>query len=272
MIVQDAPAPDNRQAAGSKRHLAACLACALLACVSVAPLLRWFSQQQILDANATVVLFNDLDRHAAWTTFHWAKHPNKCLDIAGDNIGAQLQIWSCSDSFPKKQRFVVPPTNSKGEIKWATNPELCLDNPEGVALQMWNCSMTPKENRLFLISTDGNGHSHIRLAARPSKCVDIPNGITDDGWKVQLWDCDDASGHGREDNIAFATISQPCKVQAKNVTENVTLNSTTLDPTHKYLSTSRRERDHRSGTSSARLHITFLLASLPLALYSQNIN
>merc|ERR550532_1438805 len=120
------------------------------------------------------------------------KNPTKCLDIAGDSSGAQVQIWSCSDAFPKKQRFIVPPPNSEGEIKWATHPELCLDNPIGVSLQIWKCSEIAKKRRLFLLSPDATGNSRIRLAAQPTKCVDIPNGITVDGEKVQLWDCEDA--------------------------------------------------------------------------------
>jgi len=201
--------PTDRCVAVSKRRLVACVVCALcLACVSTTPLLPWLRQKQTVEAKPDLVLLHD-DKYAAWTTFRWAKHPTKCLDVAGENIGSQLQIWTCSDRFPKKQRFIVPQTNSAGEIRWATDPGLCLDNAggNGITLQMWNCSMIPKKNRMFLISPDGKGHSRIRLAARPSKCVDIPMGKTDNGWKLQLWDCDDVSGKGREDNIAFSTIT-----------------------------------------------------------------
>lgn len=247
MIVQDAPAPDNRQAAGSKRHLAACLACALLlACVPTLALLHGSGQMQtFVEAKAGLVSYAswikvrppphtpaephapiftqqpppmrttthhdapsttpDSVTHARWTTIRWAKYPHICLDVAGEHSGAELQIWACSKRFPKKQRFILPPINSQGEIKWATNPNICLDNPAGNVLQWWTCSAIPKRNRFFQVSPDGNGRNRIRLAAQPSKCIDIPSGSSENGCKAQLWDCDHAAGHGHEDNIAFLT-------------------------------------------------------------------
>jgi len=255
-----------------------------------------------------------------WTTIRWARYPGKCLDVAGENSGAQLQIWSCSSTFPKKQRFILPPVNSKGEIKWATNPELCLDNPLGNDLQLWTCSATPKRKRLFQVSPDGKGHSRIRTASQPSKCLDIPAGRSDNGWKVQLWDCDAVIGSGHQDNIAFITHTgvdcawgswstwsacpvtcgggshvrsrrvevnatkggkackkgdhmelafcgyQPCKLGTKNG-----LIATNLDPTY-FFTTSRPKVARRSWTSRARLHITFLLASLLLAVGSHSFS
>jgi len=193
--VQGSRVPNDRWAPVSKYRLAACLVCAfLLACVPAAALLRSPHRMQ-----ANVEAKTDLVGQAppAAHMIHWASYPSKCLDVAGDKSGAQVQIFSCKSGQPNQQ-FILPPSNSTGEIKWATHPELCLDNPIGVALQMWKCSETSNEKRMFLVSSGENGHSRIHLAARPSKCVDIPDGVAVNGKKVQLWDCNEHEG-----NVAF---------------------------------------------------------------------
>mmetsp|Transcript_117394 Transcript_117394/g.228250 ORF Transcript_117394/g.228250 Transcript_117394/m.228250 type:complete len:359 (-) Transcript_117394:57-1133(-) len=209
IVCVDAPGVFVRAAcctAVSQRRLMACLACAaLLACMSSTALLHWPHQMRTIgEAKEDLVLLPDSNMYAAWATIRWAKHPTKCLDVAGDHSGAQLQIWHCSDDFPKKQRFIIPPPGSTGEIKWATNPELCLDNPFEERLQLWYCAGAADEHRLFSMFPDG-GNGRIVLAAQPNRCVDIPTGVEDDGWKVQLWDCGDAISRGRGDNIRWLT-------------------------------------------------------------------
>merc|ERR1712008_473751 len=165
----------------------------------------------------------------------------------------------------------------------------------------------------------------------------IPSGSEDNDWKVRFWDCDDASGFGRDDNVGFIfrtdcmwgswsawsacpvtcgggthirsrTVevnatgggkacnkgdrmergscgSLPCKDQAKSGappendqaphrvhSNSGTLDFKNLDPTYTYLTTSRPKVVIRSGTSRARLHITFLFASVSMATYSHSIN
>jgi len=339
-----APVPTDRWAvAASKRRLVACLASvSLLACFSTTMLLRWPHEMKtafeakadlvlLPDSNTTAALDSsasgtlDSSTHEAWTTIRWARHPTKCIDVAGDNSGAQLQVWTCSELFPKKQRFILPPLHSTGEIKWATNPDLCLDNPEGSVIQLWMCALTPRNNKMFKVSPDGQGRIH--LASLSGKCLDVPSGITDNGWKLQLWDCDDVTQRGREDNIGFVIRkrvdctwgswstwsacpvtcgggshlrsrqvevnaseggrtcedsdrmemgscgSQPCKAEAVDSTSagDFTLTTTSLDPSYKYLTTSRRKVVERSATSRASLRVAVLLVSLPLAIYSYSI-
>lgn len=154
-----------------------------------------------------MVLLAESNSHA-WTTIRWAKHPTKCLDVGGTSSGARLQIWSCNEQYPQNQHFIVPPDGTNGEIRWATRPKLCLDTPGRGELQMWTCTETPREHRTWTISPDGKGRIH--LAADPSKCVDIPDDIQDNGWKTQIWDCDDASKRGRAKDIAFITHPVDC--------------------------------------------------------------
>mmetsp|Transcript_55281 Transcript_55281/g.109823 ORF Transcript_55281/g.109823 Transcript_55281/m.109823 type:complete len:403 (-) Transcript_55281:62-1270(-) len=208
IVCVDAPGVFVRAAcctAVSQRRLMACLACAaLLACMSSTALLHWPHQMRTIgEAKEDLVLLPDSNMYAAWATIRWAKHPTKCLDVAGEHGGAQLQIWSCSDEFPKKQRFIAPPPGTAGQIKWATHPELCLDNSIRNELQMWHCRGCSPEKCNFKISPHGKGR--IVLADQPNKCVDIPAGAVKDGWKVQLWDCDDSISRGRGDNIRWIT-------------------------------------------------------------------
>merc|ERR1712008_633306 len=171
-------------------------------------LLHWRCRLQPIGVmQSEVGLLDDIDSHA-WTTVRWARHPTKCLDVGGTSRGARLQLWTCDDQYPQNQRFIMPPDGTTGEIRWATQPELCLDTPGKGSLEMWTCSESPKENRRWTISPDGRGR--IKWAADPSKCLDIPDGVHDDGWKTQVWDCDDASRRGREADISFITHPVDC--------------------------------------------------------------
>eukprot|EP00419_Tripos_fusus_P009751 CAMPEP_0172662526 /NCGR_PEP_ID=MMETSP1074-20121228/5412_1 /TAXON_ID=2916 /ORGANISM="Ceratium fusus, Strain PA161109" /LENGTH=272 /DNA_ID=CAMNT_0013478449 /DNA_START=92 /DNA_END=910 /DNA_ORIENTATION=+ len=233
--VQDAWVLTDRRAPVSKYRLAACLAGALfLACVPAAALLHWPHQMQAeLEAKTVqygnqekagvINLLNASQRHelkqlpplrilvptvpgyskaphVAWT-IRWASDSSKCLTIKGDKSGAALNFASCDFSSPDHQHFILPPPNSNGEIRWFKHPELCLENPLGVFLQMWKCSTSQKEKRMFRVEPDKSNvmvgvggaappqHSRIHFAAQPSKCLDIPNGSP--GSRAQLWDCDE---------------------------------------------------------------------------------
>jgi len=234
--VQGALVRTDRGAPVSKYRLAARSAGALfVACVPAAALLHWPYQMKagINQEKAGVISpSNSSQPHEqyppvrelvvppppAWGyrkgrhwTINWASRPSMCLTVKGDKGGALLDFESCDFSYPDHQQFILPPPNSNGEIKWFKHPELCLENPRGVLLQMWECSTSQKEKRMFMVSTDGLGgaapaqqHSRIHLAAQPSKCLDIPNGSPER--RVQLWDCDD-----HKDNTAL----QPLPVGAQ---------------------------------------------------------
>lgn len=143
------------------------------------------------------------------TNVRWLAHPDKCLDVAGTKEGAALQIWDCDPSYPYQQGFLVPPDGTTGRIKWAENPELCLDSPGGHALQFWRCDDAPAENLLWTVSPDGTGRIH--WAAHPDQCVDIPDAITDNGWKLQVWWCENATRQGKDSNLRFMTHPVNCE-------------------------------------------------------------
>lgn len=237
MDVNGAWVLTDRWAPVSKYRLAASLAGALfLACVPAAALLHWPHQMKTdLEAETVQAGINQEEAgvispssasqlheqdpplrqlvpvvpgytklgseaaHTAWT-IHLVNVPSKCLTVNGDNGGAALHFEPCDFSSPEHQQFILPPPNSDGEIKWFKNPELCLENPVGVYLQMWKCSTSQKEKRMFRVSPDGSNvltdfgsaapaqhHSRIHLAAQPGKCLDIPHGSS--GARAQLWDC-----------------------------------------------------------------------------------
>eukprot|EP00419_Tripos_fusus_P021369 CAMPEP_0172760808 /NCGR_PEP_ID=MMETSP1074-20121228/170364_1 /TAXON_ID=2916 /ORGANISM="Ceratium fusus, Strain PA161109" /LENGTH=361 /DNA_ID=CAMNT_0013594883 /DNA_START=9 /DNA_END=1092 /DNA_ORIENTATION=- len=200
----------SRQDATAQRPVGARWAGVLLVVctLATAALLRSRWQLQLIGASQSeLVSRDDTDSHA-WTTIRWARHPTKCLDVGGTSTGARLQLWTCDEKYPKKQQFIVPLDGTTGEIRWATHPELCLDTPGKGSLQMWTCSETPKENRRWTISADG--HGRIKWAAHPSKCLDVPNEVQDNGWNMQVWDCDNASRRGREADISFITHAVDC--------------------------------------------------------------
>jgi len=146
------------------------------------------------------------------THMRWLSHPNKCLDVAGTHNGAALQIWDCDPKYPYQQRFLVPPDGKTGRIQWAQNPSLCLDSPKKHVLQFWNCSEAPPENLLWSVSPDGMGRIH--WAAHPDQCVDIPEENTSNGWKAQLWSCENTTKRGRGSNLRFVTHPVDCKWDA----------------------------------------------------------
>lgn len=143
------------------------------------------------------------------THVRWLSHPSKCLDVAGDKNGAALQIWDCDPDYPYQQRFFVPPNGKTGRIQWAQNPQFCLDAPDKIALQFWNCSDAPPENLLWTVSPDGMGRIH--FAAHPEKCIDIPDENTTNGWKAQLWSCESTVSRGRGSNLRFISHPVDCK-------------------------------------------------------------
>merc|ERR1712086_64958 len=51
----------------------------------------------------------------------------------------------------------------------------------------------------------------IHWAAHPEQCVDIPNENTSNGWKAQLWSCENTTKRGRESNLRFVTHPVDCK-------------------------------------------------------------
>jgi len=85
-------------------------------------------------------------------------------------------------------------TLAKGPIKWATNPEYCLDVSEGkhesgTNLQVWHCNATHLENQAFAMATSGEGPIH--WASDMDDCIDVSGGKTANGNNVQMWvsDC-----------------------------------------------------------------------------------
>uniref|UniRef100_A0A7S4UBY4 Ricin B lectin domain-containing protein n=1 Tax=Alexandrium monilatum TaxID=311494 RepID=A0A7S4UBY4_9DINO len=157
-----------------------------------------------LAAGAAVTLVG-----VASTNIRWLAHPDKCLDVAGQHSGAALQIWNCDPSYPFQQGFIVPPDGTTGRIKWAQNTSMCLDSPGGHGLQFWDCDDAPAENLLWTVSPDGKGRIH--WAAHPDQCVDVPDEKTDNGWKLQVWNCQETSRDGKDSNLRFVTHAVDCR-------------------------------------------------------------
>lgn len=91
---------------------------------------------------------------------HWAKHPDKCLDVSAGNTGngANLQIWTCTSIHEHpNMRFTLPQT--QGPIKWSTHPNKCIDvsrgrTVTGTNIQMWDCANGGQHpNMMFTIRT-----------------------------------------------------------------------------------------------------------------------
>jgi len=96
----------------------------------------------------------------------------------------KLQIWDCSD---KPDKFMVP-AGGFGPIKLADAPEFCLDAVgKSSLLQFYRCSEAPRENIMFTVPKGSKGR--IQPANDPSKCVDVPKEHTDNGHRVQQWEC-----------------------------------------------------------------------------------
>mmetsp|Transcript_42879 Transcript_42879/g.133570 ORF Transcript_42879/g.133570 Transcript_42879/m.133570 type:complete len:357 (+) Transcript_42879:107-1177(+) len=143
------------------------------------------------------------------TKLRWLAHPMKCLDVAGTSSGAGLQVWDCDQDYPYQQEFYVPADGTTGRIKWAQNPELCLDAPGGVDLQFWYCDKAPAEHMLWTVSPDGKGRIHV--AADPKLCVDVPGEHLQNGWKLQVWPCRKSSNGIKDQDMRFITHPVDCQ-------------------------------------------------------------
>lgn len=201
-------AADRSQRLKQSRRTAAAIAL-LASGLLVAAALAWAlgaegSRQETGDGADAVSLVG-----VTSTNIRWKAHPTKCLDVAGTEGGSGLQIWDCDPSYPAQQGFLVPPDGTTGRIKWAKNPELCLDSPGGHALQFWWCDKAPAENLLWTVSPDGKGRIH--WASHPEQCVDVPDEKTDNGWKLQVWYCRETTRHGKDSNLRFVTHPVNCE-------------------------------------------------------------
>jgi len=133
--------------------------------------------------------------------------PRMCLGVERIRLpmGKRLELRECRYV---QDTFLIPKGFGKGPIRWAEQPELCLDAPGHTQLQFWNCSVAPDRNTQFLIDTKP-GHGIFRQAAVPYKCLDVP-GTSNDNPQVflQMWDCDSAkAGHQR---FTFTFFYEEC--------------------------------------------------------------
>jgi hypothetical protein len=117
----------------------------------------------------------------------WTTHPDKCLDVSGGRAknGNVLGLWSCDTS--RNKQFLVPAAGSTGRIRWALHPEMCLDAPGGCELMWWNCSKGKYKNMLFMMPEGNQGA--IRVSGRPHHCIDVPGGNSENGQRLQVWNC-----------------------------------------------------------------------------------
>lgn len=144
-------------------------------------------------------------------TIQWAKDPRKCLDVGGNQSGANLQLWHCApedSAYKDQQRFILPQRGGTGFIRWAAHPELCLDAPGGQDLQFWACRVAPAKNMLFTVSPDGRGRIH--LASFPHLCVNVPK-MNKNGEKAVMWNCSDMAGDDETGRTKFVTERRDCK-------------------------------------------------------------
>jgi hypothetical protein len=83
-------------------------------------------------------------------------------------------------------QLLVPAAGGTGKIRWAADPEQCLDAPGSENLIWWNCRDGNHDNIVFTMPSRFPGH--IRLAAHPTMCLDI-DGDAINGRRLILHSC-----------------------------------------------------------------------------------
>ncbi len=107
---------------------------------------------------------------------------NKCVDIAGDDVGvnnAAVQLWDCQSGAVDQH--------------WTWNGSTlrtlgrCLDvtaagTANGTKIQLYDCNGTGAQN--WVAQSDGSLKN-----PQSGRCLDSPGGATANGTRLQIWDC-----------------------------------------------------------------------------------
>lgn len=83
-------------------------------------------------------------------------------------------------------QLLVPEAGGTGKIRWAGNPDQCLDAPGRHNVIWWNCRNGTHDNLMFTMPARFPGM--IRLASQPELCLDV-DGDDIDGQRLILHSC-----------------------------------------------------------------------------------
>jgi len=126
----------------------------------------------------------------------WHTNPSLCWSVAGDagyydkdeiwqdGAGHALQLWSCSAS---PATFLVP-SSSKGTIKWAQNPDLCLDwKKDGPRWRL--CTKVSTDDTQFEFDMAAEGCGTVGVLPEGRQCVGAQSSSGGNGGALSLLDC-----------------------------------------------------------------------------------
>lgn len=133
------------------------------------------------NSNNQMFEYNNIDR-----TIKLSNNKNKCFDI----INGKLQIANCNNS--NSQKFYYNKTDNK--IRKYSNQGECIDliydDPrDNNGYQDLNCYNTPAQE--FKFNDDNYIRDYSGSIMIRDKCVDVNAAKTDNGTKVQIYDCND---------------------------------------------------------------------------------
>jgi hypothetical protein len=102
----------------------------------------------------------------------WAAHPTKCLHVLNGvaHNGNAVHLRDCDDD--EDLMFLLPQDGHTGQIRWAPNPEFCLNSFASGAL-LGKCDEVANQEHLQY-SMPAKGSGRIHLAASPDHCFSIP--------------------------------------------------------------------------------------------------
>jgi hypothetical protein len=108
---------------------------------------------------------------------------NKCVDVAGDDIGGNgtaVQLWDCQ-AFAADQHWTHNANNSLSTLG------RCLDivnngTANGALLELWDCNGVGGQK--WVQRADGS-----LMNPQSGRCLDSPNAATGNGTRLELYDC-----------------------------------------------------------------------------------
>ncbi|MBX6750883.1 MAG: endo-1,4-beta-xylanase, partial [Micromonosporaceae bacterium] len=125
---------------------------------------------------------------------------NKCLDAAGSGNGAAVQIYTCNGQTNQQWNL-----NSNGTISGVQSGR-CLDvwsTANGAQVQIYDCHGQSNQRFTFTGGSTPTSTSTTTtpppsstgpiVGAQSGRCIDVPNSSTNDGTRVQLYDCNGQS-------------------------------------------------------------------------------
>lgn len=136
----------------------------------------------------------------------WVPNATFCFHAEGEGSLITLEECLANNTY---QMFNFPPAGTPGPIRWALEPEQCVDvgtDTIGTRVKLWPC-VPGQSNQMFVVSMAGTEAPILVKSTRSDLCLDVSDrGFTVDGTYIVMNTCG-AEGENQNFKFEFAANS-----------------------------------------------------------------